>query len=159
MSKRGRTPILNDAKRRVVCAILAKGGTLGEAAECLQCSVRTLQLERKRNPRFRQQVCEAKAQAMLMPFFIMHKEAGSKWRAASWMIRREDDRRRELASMRDDHGFQIHQADEGPSFLEELRRAGQQPSQSPREIPPGFARDCPRATAKVLATRAGCSSD
>lgn len=102
MSQPSRPPVLNDAKREVVCIILAKGGTLAEAAKCLDLSVRTLQREQRRNPRFSMQVSEAKAQALLMPFQVLRKAARTNWRAASWMIERADAQRRERAAMRYD---------------------------------------------------------
>lgn len=96
MPQRGRPAILNDDRRRAVCAILSKGGTLVDAARCLRCSVRVLQLEIRRNPKFREQVRSAKAEALLTPFQIIRQAARTNWRAARWMIERADQRRREL---------------------------------------------------------------
>ena len=154
MSQRGRTPVLNDDKRRAVCAILSKGFTLAEAANCLQCSVRTLQVEQRRNPQFREEVRQAKAQALLTPFQIMRKAAGSNWRAASWMIERADAERRHRAMMEMedvDDDYNEPAGDEQPSLYERLLAASERTSQ---EISPEFARDCPKSTAFVLAHRA-----
>lgn len=94
-------PFLNDDKRRAVCAILARGGTLVEAAECLRCSVGTLKKEQRRNPRFREQVLEARARALLMPYQVVRKAACPNWRAASWMIERAEAQQRRRDASRE----------------------------------------------------------
>ena len=165
MSKRGRTPILNDDKRRAACAILSKGGTLAEAAECLQCSVRTLQIEQRRNPQFGEQVREAKARALLTPYQIMRKAARSNWRAASWMIERADAERREreMMEMEYDDAPEVDDApNEEPSLLDRLRAAAERRSRSsddtPLEITPELERDLPKSAAFVRALRARSTS-
>lgn len=154
MPPTGRPSFLNDAKRQVVCALLAKGGTLAEAAQLLGCTGRTLQREQRRNPQFRQQVKDARAQALLTPFQIMRRAARTNWRAASWMIERADAQRREQAELHSNDYYETLPDDERPSLLERLRRAAQQPSRTPGEIPPGFAEAFPKATAFIRALRA-----
>jgi hypothetical protein len=64
-SRRGRPPLLNEAKRRAICAILACGGTRTMAAAFAGCSVDTIARTAQRDPEFAAQIRRADIQAML----------------------------------------------------------------------------------------------
>ncbi len=90
MAKQGRPRALDDGKRREVCAFLAAGASLKQAAEYVGCSVDTIRREQKRNEAFDERVRRATAAAQLAPLQAMKQAVQTHWRAAAWMLERSD---------------------------------------------------------------------
>jgi hypothetical protein len=93
MSKRGRPPILDDAKRRNICALAAAGCGLQDAARYIGCSVSTIRRSMARDREFREQLRASELNAQVEPLRAMRKAASTHWRAAAWMLERTNHRR------------------------------------------------------------------
>ncbi|TWT30973.1 hypothetical protein KOR34_43460 [Posidoniimonas corsicana] len=92
-----RPRVLDETKRREVCALLTAGMTLGSAAEYVGCSVKTIRRERDRDDDFDLKVRRAKMAARLGPLQAVRRAAETHWRAAAWLVERQerrDERRR-----------------------------------------------------------------
>jgi hypothetical protein len=85
---RGRPFALDDAKRREICALVAGGCSLNEAARYVRCSLKTIRREMRRNPDFHEQFRRSEMFAQLAPLRAMQQAAGTHWRAAAWMLER-----------------------------------------------------------------------
>jgi hypothetical protein len=57
---RGRPRKLDEAKRRQVCALIAAGGELSQAAQFVGCCTNTIRREAERHPEFRHQLSQAR---------------------------------------------------------------------------------------------------
>lgn len=90
MAKIGRPRALDEGKRREVCAFLAAGASLKQAAEYVGCSLSTLKRENQRDKEFRERTRRATATAQLIPLQAMRQAVQSHWRAAAWMLERSD---------------------------------------------------------------------
>ena len=90
MSTNGRRRVLDDTKRREICALLSAGVSLQKTAEYVGCSRSTIQREMRRNSEFRERVQRSKATPQLGPLQAMRQAAQSNWRAAAWMLERAD---------------------------------------------------------------------
>ncbi|TWT35896.1 hypothetical protein KOR34_07930 [Posidoniimonas corsicana] len=92
-----RPRVLDETKRREVCALLTAGMTLGSAAEYVGCSVKTIRRERDGDEDFDLEVRRAKMAARLGPLQAVRRAAETHWRAAAWLVERQerrDERRR-----------------------------------------------------------------
>jgi transposase-like protein len=81
-------PILDETKRREVCAILSVGGTRAMAARYVGCSQRTLRRAAQRDLRFRQQLRKTEISPEIT-FLKTMLNAGSDvkhWQAAKWAL-------------------------------------------------------------------------
>jgi hypothetical protein len=89
-SKPGRKPVLDDAKRREICAILAIGGTRRMAAHYVGCSVDTVGRTALRDPAFADQIRKAEVGSEIL--FLRNLRAAcqdaKQWRAATWALER-----------------------------------------------------------------------
>ncbi len=89
-SKPGRKPLLDDAKRREICAILAIGGTRRMAAHYVGCSVDTVGRAALRDPAFADQIRKAEVGSEIL--FLRNLRAAcqdaKQWRAATWGLER-----------------------------------------------------------------------
>jgi hypothetical protein len=88
MPRTGRPRVLDDAKRRDVCALVGAGCGLDAAARYVGCSVSTLRREALRNEEFRRQLRGAEVQIQLSPLNALRQAAGTHWRAAAWLLER-----------------------------------------------------------------------
>jgi len=89
-SKPGRKPVLDDAKRREICAILAIGGTRRMAAHYVGCSVDTVGRTALRDPAFADQIRKAEVGSEIL-FLRNLRDAcqdAKQWRAATWALER-----------------------------------------------------------------------
>ena len=77
-SRRGRKPLLKEAKRRAICAILACGGTRTMAAAFVECSVDTIARTAQRDAEFAAQIRRADVEAMLRKLGLDVEEAPAK---------------------------------------------------------------------------------
>jgi hypothetical protein len=84
----GRPRVLDDAKRREVCAFIAGGCDLRDAARYVNCSVNTIRREADRNPEFAEQLRDSEAHVRLSPLRAMQRAMATHWRAAAWFLER-----------------------------------------------------------------------
>jgi hypothetical protein len=84
----GRPPTLNDAKRREICALVAGGCGLQEAAKYVRCGINTIRREADRNAEFNENLRRAEMYAQLSPLRAMQHASSTHWRAAAWMLER-----------------------------------------------------------------------
>jgi hypothetical protein len=90
--KLGRRRTLDRNKKTQICDLVARSATMGEAAAALGVSIRTIQREARRDPDFDQQLRHAHTAAP-DPLKLMQSAARSHWRAAAWLLEREDPER------------------------------------------------------------------
>jgi hypothetical protein len=86
----GRPRILDDAKRREICALLSAGLEFHETARYVGCTPRTIRREISRNAVFRREVHDALLVARVAPEKLLRQAAGRNWRAAAWLLERTD---------------------------------------------------------------------
>jgi len=89
-----RQKVLDDRKKTEICAMLTAGMSLTKAARHVGCDRRAIHRERQLDPDFGERVRQARMMADLTPHAAMRQFATKHWRAAAWMIDR-DDRREE----------------------------------------------------------------
>jgi hypothetical protein len=87
-SRRGRPRRLDEAKLREICALVAGGCGLREAARYVDCAVNTIRREAQRNPDFRHQLRRSEMYAQLSPLRAMQQAVATHWRAAAWFLER-----------------------------------------------------------------------
>jgi hypothetical protein len=87
-TRRGRRRVLDDAKRREICAYVAGGCNVREAARFVRCNINTVRREAERNPEFDEQLRRAQTYAQLSPLRAMQLASATHWRAAAWMLER-----------------------------------------------------------------------
>ncbi len=85
---RGRPRALDDAKRREICALVAGGCGLREAARYVRCNIYTIRREAERNPEFDERLRSSETYAQLSPLRAMQHAVSTHWRAAAWMLER-----------------------------------------------------------------------
>jgi hypothetical protein len=85
---RGRPRVLDDVKRREVCALIAGGCSIQEAARYVRCSYKTIRREMKRDPAFHEHLRRSEMFAQLSPLRAMQQAAATHWRAAAWILER-----------------------------------------------------------------------
>ncbi len=81
---------LDESKRQMVVALIASGMQERRVAECIGCSALTIRRERRVNEDFDQQFRRAKMSVALRPLETMRKASQTHWRAAAWLIDREE---------------------------------------------------------------------
>jgi len=88
LHRSGRPRALDDGKRREICALIAGGCGLRDAARYVRCSVNTIRREAERNTDFGQQLHHSETYAQLSPLRAMQSAVATHWRAAAWMLER-----------------------------------------------------------------------
>ena len=90
MGKRGRRPVLDDEKRAQIVAILSVGCSQNMAAQYVGCASRTIQRTAERDPKFAEELREAKGNAELGLVKNIRNAAKKEqyWRAAAWALER-----------------------------------------------------------------------
>lgn len=88
--KVGRPPVLDEAKRREICAILAVGCSRRTAAFYVDCSVNTIRRTALRNAEFAAQLRRAESACEVAALTHLNKAVkdGRNWRAAAWLLER-----------------------------------------------------------------------
>ncbi len=89
----GRNKVLDDKKREVVVALLAGGMKLAQVADYVGCSTITIRREREENEEFDARIRRARASREIRPLEAMRQKSATHWRAAAWMIDRDDRQR------------------------------------------------------------------
>ena len=84
----GRHRILDEAKRREVCALVSTGCSLSSAARYVGCDRGTLRREAQRNEEFEAELQHAEAQAEYHPLRSVQLSSTNNWRAAAWLLER-----------------------------------------------------------------------
>src|SRR6478609_8737298 len=79
LSSRGRPRALDDAKRREICALIAGGCGLREAARYVRCNINTIRREAERNPDFDERLRRSETYAQLSPLRAMQHAVGTHW--------------------------------------------------------------------------------
>src|SRR5437879_4909219 len=72
----GRPRVLDETKRREICALVAGGCGLREAAKYVRCSTNTIRREAERNPDFNDQLRRSEMYAQLSPLRAMQQAVG-----------------------------------------------------------------------------------
>jgi hypothetical protein len=103
----GRPRVLDDAKRREICALLSAGCGIREAARYVGCAPSTIHREAERNDDFNDRLRRATMYAELSPLQAMRQAVSTHWRAAAWMLERT---RPERFARRDPKAFTPKQA-------------------------------------------------
>jgi hypothetical protein len=93
MAHVGRPRVLDDGKRREICAIVARGGGIEGAAKYVGCAPSTIRREALRNVDFHEELRKAEVAAELEPLNAIRQSAGTQWRAAAWLLERLDPQR------------------------------------------------------------------
>ncbi len=88
MAHVGRPHALDEFKRREICALVAAGSGMADAARYVGCSARTIRREALRNENFHEALRNAELSAQLEPLRSLRKAAASNWRAAAWLLER-----------------------------------------------------------------------
>jgi hypothetical protein len=88
MSTVGRPRVLDEYKRREVCALVSAGCGIEGAARYVGCNTRTIRREALRNPDFHEQLRNAELACELEPLRAMKRAAATHWRAAAWLLER-----------------------------------------------------------------------
>lgn len=86
----GRPRVLDETKRREICALVTAGVSLKLAADYVGCSYVTVYRERQRDQDFREQLGRARAVRQLGPLQAMRQASQTHWRAAAWMLERTE---------------------------------------------------------------------
>ncbi len=86
----GRPPILNEAKQREICAILAVGCSRATAAQYVGCHPDTIRNTALRDDAFAEALgqAESKHEVRHLTFINKAAEEGRYWRAAAWALER-----------------------------------------------------------------------
>lgn len=117
MKKVGRPRALSEPKRREVCALIATGCGIAEAAKFVGCSVRTIRREALRNEDFHETLRRSELSSQLDPIRTLRKAANTHWRAAAWLLERTNPER---FGRQDTQTIKIEQLDDIISQLVEM---------------------------------------
>ncbi len=90
VGKRGRPPVLNKTKRLQITAILSVGCSQSVAAQFVGCAASTIQRTADRDPKFAEELNQAKCNAELALVKNIRNAAKKEqyWRAAAWALER-----------------------------------------------------------------------
>jgi len=88
MAKTGQPLILDEMKRREVCALIAAGCGMETAAYYVGCSTRTIRREAQRNDGFREALRRAELSTEITSLRALRDASGKHWRAAAWLLER-----------------------------------------------------------------------
>jgi len=84
----GRHRVLDEGKRREICALVSAGCSLEAAAQYVNCSRSTIRREALRNEQFGAELRRSELDAHLHPVRTMQQAAATHWRAAAWLLQR-----------------------------------------------------------------------
>ena len=79
---------LDETQLRQICALVARGCTVKEAARCFGCGLSAIRHAREANDWFRRKLARAKSKANQSPLRAMQRAMAKDWRAAAWFLER-----------------------------------------------------------------------
>jgi hypothetical protein len=85
-----RTQVLDDEKRNIIVALAGAGMRMHVIARYVRVDRATIVRHRQQNDDFDQRIRQAQAAAQLKPLEAMRRAAQTHWRAAAWMLEREE---------------------------------------------------------------------
>ena len=118
----GRKRVLDDVKKSEVCALVTAGMSLTKVAYYVGCARRTIQLERQADDEFDRRLRRAAMARDLNPREAMRRFAATHWRAAAWMLEREERQQAAQAQATSDAQFTASQLQDLADNLKRLLR-------------------------------------
>jgi IS30 family transposase len=88
MAKIGRPRVLDESKRREICALVSAGCGIESAARYVGCAPTTIRREALRNADFHDDLRQAELAAQISPLRALRHAAATHWRAAAWLLER-----------------------------------------------------------------------
>jgi IS30 family transposase len=88
MAPVGRPRVLDEVKRREICALVSAGCGVEAAARFVGCAPTTIRREALRNTDFHDDLRQAELTSQLSPLRAMRQAAATHWRAAAWLLER-----------------------------------------------------------------------
>lgn len=85
-----RPRVLDEGKKREICALVTAGMSLSNVARYVGCHRATIYKQRKHDAEFEQQMRRAGMRAVLSPLEAMRRAASTHWRAAAWLLERQE---------------------------------------------------------------------
>lgn len=82
----GRPKSLDPEAKKCICALVAQGFSLKQAATYVACNRETIRNERRRDPHFDANLRRALEMADIQPLDLIHRTAKTSWRAAAWLV-------------------------------------------------------------------------
>lgn len=93
--------VLDDAKQREVCALVTAGMSLTKIADYVGCDRRTIQRLRKTDEEFDERMRRAAMAQELSPLQTLRNASKTHWRAAAYLLDRQDRREAEQRTARE----------------------------------------------------------
>lgn len=84
--------VLDDVKKREICALVTAGMSMVKVARYVGCSPKTITRAQRSDEEFDQRMRRAKLSADLNPLEAMRRASTTHWRAAAWMLERDERR-------------------------------------------------------------------
>jgi IS30 family transposase len=88
MAPVGRPRVLDEPKRREICALVSAGCGIEAAARYVGCAPTTIRREALRNADFHDDLRQAELAAQISPLRALRHAAATHWRAAAWLLER-----------------------------------------------------------------------
>ncbi|WP_425400546.1 hypothetical protein [Aeoliella sp.] len=88
-----RPRVLDDVKKGEIAALLSTGMSMSNAARYVGCDRKTIRREREVDEAFDERIRRAQMGAELKPLQAIREAASKHWRAAAWLIERQDKQR------------------------------------------------------------------
>ncbi|WP_425395251.1 hypothetical protein [Aeoliella sp.] len=88
-----RPRVLDDVKKGEIAALISTGMSMSNAARYVGCDRKTIRREREIDEAFDERIRRAQMGAELKPLQAIREAASKHWRAAAWLIERQDKQR------------------------------------------------------------------
>ncbi|WP_425400985.1 hypothetical protein [Aeoliella sp.] len=88
-----RPRVLDDVKKGEIAALISTGMSMSNAARYVGCDRKTIRREREVDEAFDERIRRAQMGAELKPLQAIREAASKHWRAAAWLIERQDKQR------------------------------------------------------------------
>jgi len=85
-----RPRVLDDTKKGEIAALLTAGMSMASAARYVGCDRKTIRRERAVDEAFDDRIRRARMASELKPLQAIREAAGKHWRAAAWLLERQD---------------------------------------------------------------------
>jgi IS30 family transposase len=127
MRQVGHPRVLDVAKQSTICALVANGVSVRQAAHFVNCNPKTVRREALRNDDFRLQLDKAISEAGMQPLDTLRRAANSNWRAALCFMERLETlqlvgRNAKIITQREANHFAV-------DLVESIQRAVSNPSE------------------------------